>query len=76
MAAMAARTGGERQGCVPLFTGDLNGDDVVTAADFALWRGGFDSIPPPDADGNGDISAADLLAWQGNFGCPWANQRA
>jgi len=52
----------------PLFTeGDLNGDDVVDAADLAIAQGGS-LVCAGDTNGDGIINADDLLAVLGAFG--------
>jgi len=45
--------------------GDFNGNGVVDAADYALWRKGDLA-----ADGNGDtlVNQADYDLWRSNFG--------
>ncbi len=55
----------------PVLLGDYNGDQVVDAADYTLWR---DTLGQTGtnlaADGNGDnlIDAADYDIWKLNFG--------
>ncbi|MEM9186706.1 MAG: hypothetical protein AAGB00_09450 [Planctomycetota bacterium] len=39
--------------------GDFNGDGMVDAADYTVWRDGFEV---------GDFGAADYLTWRDNFG--------
>lgn len=52
--------------------GDYNGDTVVDAVDYAVWREAFgDTVSPgtgPDGNGNGMIDAADFTIWRDNFG--------
>jgi hypothetical protein len=52
--------------------GDFNGDDVVNAADYTVWRDtlGKESAPYEGADGNGDgvVTAADYAVWKASFG--------
>jgi hypothetical protein len=45
--------------------GDFDGNNVVDAADYALWRSQF-GTPGPQADGNGDgrVDAADYTIWR------------
>jgi hypothetical protein len=53
-------------------TGDYNGNNVVDASDFVLWRKTQGSTVPQysgaDGSGNGTIDAADYELWRGNFG--------
>ncbi|WP_146397428.1 glycosyl hydrolase [Pseudobythopirellula maris] len=54
-------------------TGDYNGNGVVDAADFTVWRdslGQTDLIPMSGADGDGDgqVTQADYALWVANFG--------
>lgn len=51
-------------------TGDYNGDGVVNAADYTVWRDSDGSELLLAADGNGDnvIDADDLTVWSNNFG--------
>ena len=50
--------------------GDYNGDSVVDAQDYNVWRGGFGTsvTADTDADGNGDgiINSADYVIWRKN----------
>ena len=53
--------------------GDYNGDGVVDAADYTVWRNsmGQTGLPPfegADGDGDGNITAADYTVWKDNFG--------
>jgi hypothetical protein len=53
--------------------GDYNGDGVVGAADYTVWRdtrGVGVSSPGNGADGNGDgaVDALDYAVWKSNFG--------
>jgi hypothetical protein len=51
--------------------GDYNGDAVVDAQDYTVWRGGFGgSITPgtgADGNGNGIIDGADYVVWRNNL---------
>lgn len=51
--------------------GDYNGDQIVDAQDYNVWRGDFgESVTAgTGADGNGDgtIDAADYVVWRKNF---------
>ncbi|MEM9185106.1 MAG: sulfatase-like hydrolase/transferase [Planctomycetota bacterium] len=51
-------------------SGDFNGDGVVDAADYTVWRDTLGSTTDfrADADGNQLIDAQDYLAWRSNFG--------
>lgn len=54
-----------------LLPGDYNGDGVVDASDFTVWRdslGQTGSGLAADGDGNGTIEAADYDVWRMNFG--------
>ncbi|TWT35282.1 hypothetical protein KOR34_01700 [Posidoniimonas corsicana] len=55
-----------------LLTGDYNGDGVVNAADYTVWRDslGQDVAPGSGADGNGDgaVNQADYNVWRSNYG--------
>jgi hypothetical protein len=55
-------------------TGDYNGDGVVNAADYTVWRDTLGSTTDLRADGNGDgiIDAADYSAWTTNYGKVYA----
>lgn len=50
--------------------GDYNGDLVVDAADYTIWRQNFGSTTALDADGNlnGIVDSADYTVWRANFG--------
>jgi hypothetical protein len=47
---------------------DFNHDNVVNAADLALWQANFGASPIGDADGDGDTDGADFLLWQSQAG--------
>ncbi|TWT75527.1 hypothetical protein Pla123a_30370 [Posidoniimonas polymericola] len=53
-------------------TGDYNGDGVVNAADYTVWRDADGSSVPPGtgADGSGDglVNGADYDLWVANYG--------
>ncbi len=56
-----------------LLSGDYNGDGVVDAADYTVWRdslGATDLAPYELGDGNGDgkVTAADYDVWRSQFG--------
>ncbi|MEZ6103807.1 MAG: choice-of-anchor L domain-containing protein [Pirellulaceae bacterium] len=52
--------------------GDYNGNDVVDAADYTVWKDSFGENVDPGtgADGNcnGTVDAADYTVWKDNFG--------
>ena len=50
--------------------GDYNGDTLVDAADYTLWRNTFGSRTElaADADGSGEVDQADFAIWKTNFG--------
>jgi hypothetical protein len=52
----------------PALAGDFNQDDVVDAADLAVWRGAFGASGDGDADGDSDTDGDDFLTWQRQFG--------
>ena len=54
---------------VPL-AGDYNGDGVVDAADYTVWRDTLGSVTNLAADGNSDgmIDAGDVDVWRAHFG--------
>ncbi len=51
--------------------GDYNGDGVVNAADYTVWRDTFGQMGPAlaaDADGDQSVGAGDYEIWKQNFG--------
>lgn len=53
--------------------GDYNGNDIVDAADFTVWRdtlgtGGLTQYSGADGNGNGTIDHDDYAVWTTNFG--------
>ena len=56
--------------CAPLGTGDYNGDGVVDAADYTVWRDTLGSQLDLRADGTGDgmVDEADYVFWNDRFG--------
>ena len=57
----------------PMPTGDYNGDNVVNAADYVLWRDTLTQSVSPngsgaDGSGNGTIDDADYDFWKARFG--------
>jgi hypothetical protein len=66
---------GTSQYSLTIPTGDYNGDGVVNAADYTVWRDTLGSTTDLRADGNGDgvIDAADYGAWATNFGKVYSN---
>jgi predicted outer membrane repeat protein/parallel beta-helix repeat protein len=50
--------------------GDYNGDNMVDAADYYVWRSTVGSTTDLRADGNGDgvVDEADRAVWRANFG--------
>src|SRR5262249_45524659 len=55
--------------------GDFNGDHVVDANDYVLWRKSVGSTTDFRADGNGDriIDDSDYAVWQSHFGAVYAS---
>jgi hypothetical protein len=51
-------------------SGDYNGDDVVDAADYTVWRDTLNSVSDLRADGDesGTIDGPDYDLWKANFG--------
>jgi hypothetical protein len=58
--------------------GDYNGDGVVDAADYQVWRLSFGDLTSLVADGNGDgkVDTADYLLWRANVGRTWQSAGA
>ena len=55
--------------CVP----DVNGDGMLTPADFTAWIAAFNAMAPGcDQNGDGNCDPTDFTAWIANFntGCP------
>lgn len=52
--------------------GDYNGDGIVNAADYAVWRDNLGAADESGLNGNGDgmngVNAADYDFWKSNFG--------
>ena len=52
--------------------GDYNGNNVVDAPDYNVWRDNFgaevDPLTVADGNGNGSIDAPDYNVWRDNFG--------
>jgi hypothetical protein len=51
--------------------GDYNGDGVVDAADYTVWRdslGQTGANLPADGDGDGEVTEADYTFWRERFG--------
>ena len=62
-----------RTNLVPGSSGDYNGNGVVDAADYTVWRNtrGATGVTPftgADGSGNGIIDQADYQHWRANFG--------
>ncbi|QDT67498.1 hypothetical protein MalM25_03970 [Planctomycetes bacterium MalM25] len=57
--------------------GDFNGDDVVDAVDYTVWRDTLNDFVVPgdgaDADGDGMISNDDYPFWSDNYGSSLAD---
>lgn len=53
-------------------TGDYNGDGVVNAADYTIWRDNLGAMVASgtgaDGSGNGTVDQADYDEWRSNFG--------
>jgi hypothetical protein len=51
--------------------GDYNGDSIVDAADYTVWRdslGAMGGNLPADGNGSGSVDAGDYTIWKSNFG--------
>ena len=51
--------------------GDYNGNGIVDAADYAVWRNSFGQMGPAlpaDGDGDGKVDNADYTLWKSHFG--------
>src|SRR5690606_29267360 len=50
--------------------GDFNGDNVVDAADYLVWRNSFGSTTDlaADANGNGSVGTEDYQLWKDHYG--------
>ena len=59
---------------IPLVPGDYNGDHIVDAADYLLWRKTFGSRTNLAADGNHDgvVNEVDYSIWRQRYGNPTA----
>ena len=58
-------------GAAPTLTGDYNGNSIVDAADYVLWRETLNQTGPglaADGNGNNQVDAADYELWRTNFG--------
>lgn len=57
---------------VPGPTGDYNGDGIVDAADYTVWRDALGQVVTPnsgaDGNGNGIVDVGDYDVWKANFG--------
>ncbi len=53
-----------------VLVGDFNGDNIVDAADYLVWRNSLGSTTnlAADADGNGSVGTEDYVLWKANFG--------
>ena len=55
-------------------TADYNGNGVVDAADYVVWRNANGTMVPPgqspDGTGDGVVNNFDYLFWRSNFGLP------
>lgn len=52
-------------------SGDYNGDGLVDAADYSVWRDSLGATGidlPADGSGNGTVDASDLEIWRSAFG--------
>lgn len=53
--------------------GDYNGDGLVDAADYTVWRdGGLDA----DGNNDGQVNAADYAIWENNYGATASSRSA
>ncbi len=54
-----------------VLTGDYNGNGIVDAGDYTIWRdtlGQTGDVLVADGDGNGTVDQADYIIWRDNFG--------
>jgi dockerin type I repeat protein/PEP-CTERM motif-containing protein len=69
---VANLTNGSLQiGAAPTLTGDYNGNSIVDAADYVLWRKTLNQTGAglaADGNGNNQVDAADYQVWRTNFG--------
>ncbi len=63
---------------VPQVDGDYNGDGVVDAADFTVWRDtlGLEGDLRADGDNNGTIDGDDYIVWSTHFGAVAGSSQA
>ncbi|QDU89657.1 PEP-CTERM motif protein [Pirellulimonas nuda] len=58
-------------GAIP---GDFNGDSMVNAADYTVWRDNLGAnenvLPPGTGDGSGTVDVGDYTTWTNSFGQP------
>jgi hypothetical protein len=55
----------------PVTVGDFNGNGLVDAADYTVWRdnlNGDESVLGGAGDGSGIVDAGDYTLWKGNYG--------
>jgi len=55
----------------PVTIGDFNGDGLVNAADYTVWRdnlNGNESVLGGAGDGSGVVDAGDYTLWKNNYG--------
>lgn len=55
----------------PVAVGDFNGDGLVNAADYTVWRdnlNGNESVLGGAGDGSGIVDAGDYTLWKNNYG--------
>ena len=56
----------------PVLAGDYDGNGIVDASDYIVWRSTLGTTVPAhsgaDGDGDGMIGAGDYQIWSGNFG--------
>ena len=66
----AALTSAQLDNLFTVLPGDYNGDGVVDAADYVVWRDAFgsDSLLAADGSGNGIVDDADYTLWKTSFG--------
>jgi hypothetical protein len=58
-------------GAAPSLTGDYNGNNVVDAADYVLWRETLNQMGmnlAADGNGNNQVDPGDYEVWRTNFG--------
>lgn len=70
-ATLAIALAGEFASAAPGLLGDFNGDGMVDAGDYTLWRNHFgesEVVLSGNGDSSGVVDHRDYEIWKGNFG--------